>query len=211
MTPHHLGDPRMPLAPTLLLAAALLGGEEKKEPQAPLFSTIDLDRGESVEVKLRDGSKASVKLLNVKETRDSLRAALRWADVAVEINGRAATLNSGNYRLPVSVGGVQVDCPATKALYPNHDKFEDSWGLDKDVRLRLWPERSPWIEPGFVYPARQRWFAGPTQIGNEPSYVDGGDLPTLKRSIYYHSGNDLGGCEGMVDVVSACDGLVVSA
>src|SRR5262245_32088804 len=109
MTPHHLGDPRMPLAPTLLLAAALLGGEEKKEPQAPLFSTIDLDRGESVEVKLRDGSKASVKLLNVKETRDSLRAALRWADVAVEINGRAATLNSGNYRLPVSVGGVQVD------------------------------------------------------------------------------------------------------
>jgi murein DD-endopeptidase MepM/ murein hydrolase activator NlpD len=199
------------LAPALLLAAVLLGGEEKKDLQAPLFSTIDLDRGESVEVRLPNGSKASVKLLDVKETRDSLRDALRRADVTVEINGRTTTLTSGNYRLPVTVGGVQVDCPATKGLYLNHDKFEDSWGLDKDARLRFWPEKSAWIEPGFVYPARQRWFAGPTQIGNEPSYVDGGDLPTLKRSIYYHSGNDLGGCEGLVNVVSACDGLVVSA
>src|SRR5262245_52334446 len=82
MTPHHWGDPRMPLAPTSLLAAALVGDDERKEPQAPLFSNSDLDRGDSVEVKPRDGSKASVKLLNVKETRDPLRAALRWADVA---------------------------------------------------------------------------------------------------------------------------------
>ena len=47
-------------------------------------------------------------------------------------------------------------------------------------------------------------------MGNEPSFVDGGDAPT-GRPIYYHSGLDIGGCEGMVDVVSACDGLVVSA
>src|SRR5262249_1051745 len=46
---------------------------------------------------------------------------------------------------------------------------------------------------------------------NEPSYVDGGDRPPAGRPIYYHSGNDIGGCGGMVDVVSACDGLVVSA
>jgi hypothetical protein len=192
-----------------LLAAVLIGADE---PKKPLFTTIDLDRGETVEVRLPDGGKATVKLLDIKETRDSLREALRRADVTVAINGRMTTLVSGNYRLPVPVGGVQVDCPATKGLYPNHDTFEDSWGLDKDARLRLWPVKSAWMEPGtFVYPARQRWFASSTQIGNEPSYVDGGDLPTLKRSIYYHSGNDIGGCEGMVDVLSACDGLVVSA
>jgi murein DD-endopeptidase MepM/ murein hydrolase activator NlpD len=191
-----------------LVAAVLIGDGQKK----PLFATIDLDRGETVEVRLPDGGKATVKLLEIKETRDSLRDALRRADVTVEINGRTTTLTSGNYRLPVTAGGVQIDCPATKGLYPNHDPFEDSWGLDKDARLRLWPEKSAWMEPGtFVYPARQRWFASPTQIGNEPSYVDGGDLPTRKRSIYYHSGNDIGGCDGMVDVVSACDGLVVSA
>src|SRR6266568_2481153 len=197
----------MPLASAFLLAAALIGGDDKPETQKPLFSTIDLDRGEVYQVQLPDGSKATVKLLEIKEARDSLRDALRQAQVTVEIKGRTATLTSGNYRLPLTVGGVQVDCPATKGLYANHDKFEDSWGLDKDARLRLWPEKSPWMEPGtFVYPAKQRWFAGPTQIGNEPSYVDGGDLPTRRDSIYYHSGNDIGGCEGLVEVVSACDG-----
>jgi murein DD-endopeptidase MepM/ murein hydrolase activator NlpD len=67
-------------------------------------------------------------------------------------------------------------------------------------------------EAGHVcLPGQAALVCGPTQIGNEPSYVDGGDRPPAGRPIYYHSGNDLGGCEGMVDVVSACDGLVVSA
>ena len=30
-------------------------------------------------------------------------------------------------------------------------------------------------------------------MGNEPSYVDG-DHPPANRPIYYHSGNDIGGC-----------------
>ena len=202
----------MQLTSALLSAAILVGANDKADPHKPLFSTVDLDRNESQEVQLADGTRAKVKLLDVEETRDSLRSALRLARVKVEINGSTTTLTSGNYQLPVTVAGVQVDCPATKGLYRNHDKFEDSWGLDKDARLRLWPEKSAWITPGtFVYPAGQRWFAGPTQIGNEPSYVDGGDRPPAERPIYYHSGNDLGGCEGMVGVVSACDGLVVSA
>jgi murein DD-endopeptidase MepM/ murein hydrolase activator NlpD len=202
----------MQLTSALLVAALLMGTDGKDEPRRLLFATVDLDRGESQAVQIADGTRANVKLLDVQETRDSLRSALRLAQVKVEINGSPITLASGNYRLPVTVAGIQVDCPATKGLYRNHDPFEDSWGLDKDARLRLWPEKSPWLEPGtFVYPARQRWFAGPTQIGNEPAYVDGGDRPPADRPIYYHSGNDIGGCEGMVDVLSACDGLVVSA
>ena len=202
----------MQLTSALLVAAVLAGADDKEEPLKPLFVTVDLHRNEPQEVRLPDGTSAKIKLLDVEETRDSLRSALRLARVKVEINGTTTTLTSGNYQLPVAVAGVQVDCPATKGLYRNHDKFEDSWGLDKDARLRLWPEKSAWMKPGtFVYPAGQRWFAGPTQIGNEPSYVDGGDRPPAARPIYYHSGNDLGGCEGMVGVVSACDGLVVSA
>src|SRR5262245_27537976 len=197
----------MSFAPAILLAAMVVGADGPDHLQKPLFATVDIDRGEARDVTLSDDSKVAVKLIDVDETRDSLRAALRLARVKIEINGRAATLTSGNYRLPVTVGGAQVDCPATKGLYRNHDKFEDSWGLDKDARLRLWPEKSPWTKSGtFVYPAKQRWFASPTQIGNEPSYVDGGDLPLPGRQIYYHSGNDIGGCEGMVDVVSTCDG-----
>jgi murein DD-endopeptidase MepM/ murein hydrolase activator NlpD len=202
----------MPPAAALLVAAVLAGADGKGEPRQPSFATVDLDRNESRKVQLADGTWAHVEILDVEETRDSLRSAVRLARVRVKINGSTMALESGNYRLPVTVAGVQIDCPATRGLYRNHDPFEDSWGLDRDVRLRLWPEKSPWMSPGtFVYPARQRWFAGPTQIGNEPSFVDGGDRPPAARPIYYHSGNDIGGCEGMVDVVSACDGLVVSA
>jgi hypothetical protein len=49
----------------------------------------------------------------------------------VEINGAGATLSCGNYRLPVAVGGVQVDCEVTKAYY--RDTNADHWALVKDV------------------------------------------------------------------------------
>jgi murein DD-endopeptidase MepM/ murein hydrolase activator NlpD len=62
----------------------------------------------------------------------------------------------------------------------------------------------------FVYPAKQRWFASYTQMANEPVYVDGGELPA-KKVIYYHFGLDMGGSEGLVDVVSATEGIVTSS
>ena len=177
---------------------------------SPLFRVVDLNRGETAQVQLADGKRVNVKLMDVSEVRDPVRSAIRLAQVTLEIDGGKLTMDSGNYRLPVKFGGVQLDCPVTKGYYENCDPFEDSWGLEKDARLRLWPAHSAWFEPGrFRYPARQRWFATQTQIGNEPSYVDGGDCPP--RIIYYHSGNDIGGCEGLIDVVSACDGFVVSA
>src|SRR5438093_279369 len=192
------------------LSPAVAPGEEVRKP---LFRTVDLDRGEQQEVELSDGVKVKVKLVEVEEARDTLRSALRQARVKVEVNGVPVALVSANYRLPLTAAGLQIDCPATKGLYPNHDPFEDSWGLDKDARLRLWPAGSPWAEPGkLVYPARQRWFAGSTQTGNEPAYVDGGDRPyAAARPIYYHSGFDIGGCEGLIDVIAATDGLVISA
>ena len=123
----------------------------------------------------------------------------------VEINGEKAWLSSANYHLPQKVGGVQVDCPITRGY--NADSGEDSWGLEKDARLRLWPAGSSWIEPGtFVYPLKQRWFATSTQFSNEPTYVDGGDKPDRKK-IYYHNDLDFGGCEGLTEVIAATDGL----
>jgi murein DD-endopeptidase MepM/ murein hydrolase activator NlpD len=67
------------------------------------------------------------------------------------------------------------------------------------------------MNPGtFVYPVRQRWFASSTQMANEPCYVDAGERPQ-NRKIYYHYGLDFGGAEGLIEVVAATDGLVVSA
>ena len=61
----------------------------------------------------------------------------------------------------------------------------------------------------FTYPVQQKWFATDTQMANDPVYVDGGERAG-KRKIYYHSGLDIGGSEGLVEVVAAADAQVVS-
>jgi len=174
----------------------------------PSLRAVDLSVGESAGVVFADGATVQVKLLDLVEKTDSMAKAVREARVKVEVNGVEAWLTSANYNLPQQVGGVQIDCPITRGY--NVNSGEDSWGLEKDARLRLWPAGAPWVEPGtFVYPLKQRWFATSTQFSNEPTYVDGGDKPDRKK-IYYHNDLDFGGCEGLVEVVAATDGLVVS-
>jgi hypothetical protein len=203
--PLHLFPATM--ASVLLLACASAG-------QAPaprvLYRSTDLQVGEAQDVTLADGKTVHVKLLNLQERHDDVNGAVRQAEVRVEVDGQATNLISGTYHLPVPFGGVQIDCPITKG-YLEKCAGKNPWGLLKDARLRLWPAGSPWVVPGtFVYPAKQRWFANFTQMANEPVYVDGGDLPA-KKEIYYHYGLDMGGSEGLVDVVSATEGVVTSS
>ncbi len=180
----------------------------------PLVRTIDVKIGEAQTVELADGKKVVVKLLALRETRDDLRGAVRRAEATVEVAGQRLVLVSGNYRLPVTVAGAQIDCPVTRGYRQKASRAVTGgspWGLEKDARLRLWPARSPLLKPGtFRYPARQRWFASASQMANEPVHVDGGENPLVK-TIYYHYGLDIGGAEAMVDVIAATDGLVVSA
>jgi murein DD-endopeptidase MepM/ murein hydrolase activator NlpD len=207
-----------PLLACALVLVACLKSHAQPEPKLPQptlvapFQTIDLDLGESQEVTLA-GKTFAVRLVDLDEHSDSLRGAVRRADVRVEVDGQTVTLASANYRLPVSVGGVQIDCPITRGYTRNSTKTTAGhapWGLVKDARLRLWPAGSPWLNPQtFVYPAKQAWFASLTQMANEPTYVDGGERPGT-GSVYYHYGLDIGGAEGLIDVVAATDGLVVS-
>ena len=176
----------------------------------PLVRVADLDVGESQTVELCDGSRATVKLLDLKETRDDIRNAVRRAVATVEVNGQTVSLVSSTYRLPTTIAGVQIDCPITKGYLQNSSK-KNAWGLEKDALLRLWPAGSPLLKAGtFVYPVKQRWFATDTQMANVPCFVDGGEVPANKN-IYYHYGLDFGGAEELVEVVAATDGLVVSA
>src|SRR5205814_7362288 len=173
-----------------------------------IVRALDLDVNETKGVELADGTRARVKLLRLDETRDALRDAVRQARVPIELNGQSLVLTSATYHLPVTFAGVQIDCPITKGHVANSSEG-NAWGLVKDARLRLWPARSSWIEPGtFVYPLKQRWFASHTQMANEPSFVDGGEAPGNKK-IYYHYGLDSGGAEGMVEVIAATAGCVV--
>ena len=174
-------------------------------PLKPLVRVVDLKLSESTRVELGNGKRVEVKLLDLQETRDPIRQAVRSALVTVLVDGEKITLESGMYNLPRQVAGVQIDCSITKGY--NSNGTPTFWGLDKDARLRLWPAGSPLVAPGsLIYPVDQRWFATRTWFDNEP--VDGGTqvLPT----IYYHSGLDIGGSEQQVKVLAATDALVVS-
>jgi murein DD-endopeptidase MepM/ murein hydrolase activator NlpD len=199
----------------LLLGSACASAGQPTHPTVtPSLRTVDLNVGDATEVVLTNGNKVAVKLLNLRETRDDLRNAVRQAEVSVLVGGQKVTLVSANYRLPTTVAGVQIDCPVTKGYLLEATggvAGENPWGLDKDARLRLWPAGAPLMNPGtFMYPAKNRWFASATQMANEPVYVDGGENP-LVRKIYYHYGLDIGGAEGKVEVIAATDGLVISS
>ena len=78
----------------------------------------------------------------------------------------------------VTVGGAQVDCSIVKALTAN--SRGNPWALAADARIRIWPGGAAWIDANtFGYPVRQRWFAGPTQMANEPTFVDGVESPLV--------------------------------
>ncbi len=196
------------LLPCLLwLAPALLA---QRSTIHPLVRVVDMKVGATEKVELSNRFHATVTLVEVRETRDPIREAIRKAEVDVEVNGEKVTIECGNYNLPVTVTDVDIDCTITGGYRSNSHREGDAWNLDLDARLRLWPKGYPFIKPGtFVYPVKQRWFASHTQMSNQPVFVDGGEIPS-RRAVYYHSGLDIGGAEGLAEVVAATDGLVVS-
>ncbi|MCD4710235.1 MAG: hypothetical protein K8R52_05265, partial [Bacteroidales bacterium] len=152
--------------------------------QNPLRSVVNLSIGESQDVSLVNGKHINIKLIDLKEINDELRDAVREAHVTVSVDGEEVTIISGNYYLPVKVGSVKIDCPVTGG-YVKNVRIDD-YGFDKDARIRIWPEDSPFLTPGtFVYPVKQRWFADDTQMGNEPVFVDWGEH-VAERLIQYH-------------------------
>lgn len=180
----------------------------KKTQQIPLRTTVDLTIGEQERVKLSNGIEVNIALLSISDSVDKLTSAVRLAKVKVLIDNNEAQLIVANYNLPVTVGNVQVDCPVTKAYL---EKSSNLWGLEKDARIRIWPRDSPLIAPGtYIYPIRQRFLANYTQTGNEPVYVNGGEIPNQKM-IYYHAGLDFGGSEGRDEVLTPVDGTVITA
>ncbi len=172
----------------------------------PLFKTIDLNLGEKAVVELTDGSRHIIQALDLRVKTDPVAGAVREMIVVLTIDNNRVLLNSGGYHLPVQLDGIQIDCPVTKALMKTTD--QDAWSLEKDIRLRVWPAGSPWITPGtFQYPLEKKLFDSHTQMTNIP--VADLTKPGAKR-IYYHSGLDFGGCEGVDKVCAATDGYIVS-
>ncbi len=179
----------------------------RTEKQEPIERVVaELNVGETQNVQLHNGKTVKLTLLEIGDSRDSIRGAIRSANARISVDGEEVTISSGNYNLPVVIGKVQIDCPVIKTYHSNTSR--QLWALGKDARFRLWPEGSPLITPGtFMYPVRQKWFATKTQAGNAPVFENDPE----NKNVYYHEGFDIGGTEGITEVVSATAGMVVSA
>ena len=174
------------------------------EPIAPIIRVVDLDVGEAATVTLDGGAEATIQLNGLEEHTEPVRKAVYGSTLQLTVNGAPLTLEAGPYHLPVTCGDVRIDCTVTSGL--NGNGTPAFWGLDKAARIRLWPASSPLLRPGtMIYPVRQGWFTTRTWFDNEP--VHGG--ATIKPSIYYHAGMDIGASEGLVEVIAATDALVV--
>ena len=139
-------------APGLLLSFAVLTGFAQ-QPETPLFRMVDVNQGEPTSVALPNGMTARVQLLERSEMADTVRGAVRLARVHVTVNGQEVWLECGNYRLPVTAGGVQIDCSVTKGLLTN--SRANPWAIEKDARLRVWPAGSPFLRaPVGIIPGR---------------------------------------------------------
>ncbi|MCZ7586231.1 MAG: PKD domain-containing protein [Deltaproteobacteria bacterium] len=176
-------------------------------PDPSLREVFDLNVGETAAASFDGGVAAEITLMEVTAQSDAVRGAVRASTVRLAVDGEPVNLDCGNYHLPVDAGAVRVDCPVTRDVYANTN--EDRWGLEKDARLRVWPGHGSLTGGApLTYPlAGQRWLANRTQSGNEPT----DDYLPFLRSIYYHSGFDLGGVDGVDPVVAAARGRVVLA
>ncbi len=174
---------------------------------------FDLTIGESVEVKLADGASCRLTLINVHEPRCTVRGIIRFPEVTVEIDGERATIPAALYHLPQTINGIRVGCSVTRGIAETVGRHRNVYALDKDARIRCWDPEGPLFDATpLVYPAKQTWFASMTQMANERTYVDGGELPAQDprtQYIYHHYGMDIGGHETAVPIVAARGGRIV--
>jgi len=172
---------------------------------------VGLNQGESTDVKLVDGEIVRLAFLDMDIVRDSIRNGIRAANLRISVDGEEIVIGSGNYNLPVTVGKVKIDCPVIKEITATSSYYSKDGVLRNEARFRLWPGDSPYIQRGtFSFPLKQRWMASRTQSQNEPAGLGWAESLSSKN-IGYHSTHDFGGAEGMEEIFSATEGLVVSS
>jgi murein DD-endopeptidase MepM/ murein hydrolase activator NlpD len=173
---------------------------------------FDLRVNQPVTLDPGDGRERVLTLCEVREPRDAVRGTIREPSVLLDIDGEAVEIKAALYNLPRSVAGMRVDCAVTRGVAESIAVWKDVFCLSGDARIRCWPDE------GFlfgltpiVYPVQQRWFASMTQLGNEKTYVDAGELTNHQpgKHVYYHFGTDIGGYDKAVPIVAAVGGRVV--
>ena len=169
-----------------------------------LYSTqqiIGLDIGETFTFKLKSGAVRAIRLVSVREYRDSVIHLVRRADVRVQIDGRQMDLVCAPYVMPTETAGLRIQADTTSG-----------WGnITKRAQFSLWDAADPIVDTRrFGYPLRNyRLFSHQTQAYNEPVHLGAGDGDPAGQKFYHDYGFDTAGFEGREEVVSTTEGKIV--
>ncbi|HEX2924247.1 MAG TPA: peptidoglycan DD-metalloendopeptidase family protein, partial [Chloroflexota bacterium] len=162
---------------------------------------FSLNPGESYLVKLKNGTGRSVRLVSVKEQRDSVIGLVRRADVAVEVGGKPLNLVCAPYVMPTVIRGLRIQADTTS-----------EWvDMPKRVQFSAWDASDPIVDTKrFGFPIRDyRLLSHGTQAFNEPVHLGQGDGDPAGQKFYHSYGMDMAGFEGAEEVISATEGDVI--
>jgi murein DD-endopeptidase MepM/ murein hydrolase activator NlpD len=161
-----------------------------------------LNIGETTLFRLTDGRLKRIRLISVKEEKDSVIRLVRRAEVRLEVDGETLDLPCAPYVLPKEKDGLRLQVDTTSGWLK----------MGKRVQLSLWEAADPVVDTSlFVFPlAGYRLFSQGTQSYNEPVHLGEGDGDPTGQRFYHNYGFDMAGFEGRDKVVSPIDGKVIA-
>jgi hypothetical protein len=154
-------------------------------------SVFELNIGDSVRVRTRDGREHAVRLIGVHErtepyyesANNKLIDAIVSADVSLNIDGVSQSFTGGPLRMPAHLVGLAFLLGCTR--HWSGGIIKDS--LAKDIRLEIQDASLPWVQPDkFIFPIRNyRWRA----VNYQHTYLG---VAVNQARLYYHRGEDMG-------------------
>lgn len=162
---------------------------------------ICLDVNEEYSFKLKDGSDRAIRLVSVREYRDSVVRRVRRADVNVRVNGKIFLLVCMPYVMPTEVEGVRIQADTTSAWHP----------ISKRVQFSVWDASDPIVRTErFGFPiCDYLLFSHGMQSYNEVVHLGWKDGCPEGVTFYHDYGIDFAGYEGREQIVSCTDGKVI--
>jgi murein DD-endopeptidase MepM/ murein hydrolase activator NlpD len=190
------------------MAVAHLGAatpDEDLNRLVRLYSTqqiVGLDVDETFPFKLKSGAERVIRLVSLREHRDSVIHLVRRADVRVQIDGHAVDLVCAPYVMPTETAGLRIQADTTSGWVK----------IPKKVQFSAWDANEPIVDTKrFGFPIRNyRLFSHGTQAFNEPVHLGAGDGDPAGQRFYHNYGFDQAGFEGREEVVCAAEGKVVA-
>jgi len=162
---------------------------------------IALDVDEEYVFALKDGSRRIIRLVSVKEHRDSVIGRVRRAEVDVQIDGKPIRLICAPYVMPTETNGLRIQADTTSGWLR----------MPKRVRFSVWDATDPIVNPErFVFPvANYLLFSHGMQAYNEVVHLGHRDGDPKGQTFYHDYGIDVAGYEGREEIASPVDGRII--